>query len=84
MPYGDGFRYGGVRKLWALKMGGDSIFIAVPCGKTILQHSEPQWKTQCCASSSIADAASQGISEDNKHTTVIINASTFFISLYPW
>ena len=84
MPSGDGFRYGRVRKLRALKMVGDSIFIAAPRGKTIPQHSELQWKTQCRASSSAIGEASQGASEDNRDTAVIINTTySFFISIRP-
>lgn len=69
------------KSLIAVKEGA---FIDVICDNVILQQLKLQLESQCCVSSSIAGAASQSIIEDNKHTTVVINASGFFMSLYPW
>jgi hypothetical protein len=61
-----------------------SVFMGITCSNAILQQLKLQLESQCCVSSSIAGEASQGASEENRDTAIIINASSFFISLYPW
>ena len=62
-----------------LKVVIAGVIIDIICGSAILQQLKLQIESQCCASSSIAGEALQGASEDNMHTTVITNTSSFFI-----